>query len=691
MKKITYNILSLLGIIAFMVPSLSSCSDEPDKDNFYTFTGEMASSYLKNRPEYSEFTEIVERAGLMDLLSTYGHYTCFVPSNEAIDTYLRGIGKSGVADLSTADCDTLARTHLVANMYTTMEMTQDRLPTANMLGRFIATSAGFDEENNAVIYLEGLAKILFKSQDDSVENGIMQPIDRVIEKSNNYISDLLRDNPRISTFYNALVATKVIDEIMLVEDENYDRNKYPKYYYRSHTWNEVAWVPDTKKYGYTVFVEPDEVLESKYNIAKGDLRALYNKACELYDPVYPEDVNKEGHSFENLTDSINPLHRFMQYHILSRYTAGVSDLTPMDVNLGVVKGAFGFDETLINPSDWFHTMLPHTMIKVEKITVNDYLGDGTKGDRYINRRYDANYQIVGARVDPTIEADVVHDGLNGHYYYVDDIVAFSSDVQNKVQNMRIRMDFSSVFPEVMTNGLRFEGNPEVDDPAGTPDDSATPKNGRNYYFPLGFLDGVTFTNCSVVLRRPHINFWSWQGDEWNLFGDYDFTFRLPPIPYSGDWQVRLGFCAIETRGVMQVYFDGVPQGIPLDMTKFLNSDLYIGDRFVWDESCGDYDQMTDEEKAEEQKLLKNLGAYRSPRSLFHFSLSEKSYFVGNYRTYRRILCQGYMDKNKDHYIRFRVASDGKQGNNNEFMLDYLELVPKSVYGVDGDGEMEDDL
>jgi hypothetical protein len=38
-----------------------------------------------------------------------------------------------------------------------------------------------------------------------------------------------------------------------------------------------------------------------------------------------------------------------------------------------------------------------------------------------------------------------------------------------------------------------------------------------------------------------------------------------------------------------------------------------------------------------------------------------------------------------------VASDGKQGNNNEFMLDYFEMVPKSVYGVDGEGDMEDDL
>lgn len=691
MKKFRYNILCLMGLAFLMSGSLTSCSDEPSAENFYTFTGEMASDYLKNRSQYSEFQEIVERAGLMDLLSTYGHYTCFVPNNDAINAFLKSKGLSSVKDLTNADCDTIARTHLVNNMYTTMDMSQDRLPTANMLGRYIATSSGFDENQNAVVLLEGLSRIYFDLADDSVENGIMQPIDKVIEKSNNYISDLLRDNPKISTFYQALVATDVISDVMLVEDETWNNKAYPKYYYKSHTWSEVGWVPDTKKYGFTFFVETDELLKNKYNIAPGDIKALYDLACTIYDPVYPEDVNKEGHSFDHLTDSINPLRRFIQYHVLKTYTAGTADLTPMDVNIGVVKGAFGFEETLINPVDWFRTLLPHTMIKVEKLTVTDYVGNGVKGERYINRRYDKTYKIEGIHIDPTIEANEVHDGINGHYYYVDDIVAFSSDVQNKVQNMRIRMDFSTVFPEVITNGLRFEGDPTQDDDAGVPDDSATPKNGRNYYFPLGYLDGVTFSNCYVVLRRPHINFWSWQGDEWNLFGDYDFTFRLPPIPYSGDWQVRLGFCAIETRGVMQVYFDGIPQGIPLDMTKFLNSDLYIGDRFVFDESPAKYDNMSDEEKAEEQKLLKNLGAYRAPRSLFHFSTTQKNFFVGNERTYRRILCQTYMDATKDHYIRFRVASDGKQGNNNEFMLDYLELVPKSVYGVDSDGEMEDDL
>ncbi len=678
----------------------TACSDEPDSDNFYTFTGEMASDYLKNRPEYSQFAEIVERAGLMDLLATYGAYTCFVPSNDAVDIFLKERGMSTVADLTKEDCDTIAMTHIINNMYSTMEMDQDRLATANMLGRFLATSV---DSLTAEIVLEGLAHIKYELKDDSVENGIMQPVDMVIEKSNSYIADILRDNERIKIFYNALVSTGVNKEIQLVEDPDWHPKEHPKYYYTSHIWKEVAWVPDTKKYGFTVFVEPDSLYRAKFqeygiSNANGDLRALYDLACQIYDKVYPQDVNAPGHSFENLTDSVNPLHRFMQYHILNRYCPGTADLTVKIMHVGSINESFGFDSKLVNPVEWFTTLLPHTMIKIEQLTMtkdengNDCVGTSKRMERYLNRRYDASYQIPGAMVDATVETDPVHDALNGHYFYVDDIVAFSDDVQNKVQNMRIRMDFSSVFPEVMTNSLRQVGNPLQDDAQGTPDDANVPKNGRNFYFPLGYLDGVTFTNCYCVLRRPHSNFWSWQGDEWNLFGDYDFTFRIPPVPYSGDWQLRLGFCAIPTRGVMQVYVDGVPQGIPLDMTQELNSEMYLGSRFSLDEKLTTYAKMSKEELAEEQKMLKNQGAYRAGRSTYHFpSSGDKLYFYGDQGTYRRILCQTYFDCNQDHFVRFRVASDGKQGNNNEFMLDYFEMVPKSVYGVDGDGEMEDDL
>ncbi len=716
--------VALMALAALMATEpLTSCSDEPDSENFYTFTGEMMSDYLKNRDEFSEFAKIVERANLMDLLSTYGQYTCFAPSNEAVDSFLLSRGLTSVDELSDPDCDTIARTHLIANLYSTYEMSVDRIPTPNMLGRYLATSQGVDNDSNAVVYIEGLAHIIFEKvmengniihQNDSVENGIVQPVNMVIEKSNSYVNDILRDNKNISIFYEALVKTGVREQIALVEDPDYNKNDYPKYYYKSHTWNEVGWVPDTKKYGFTAFVEPDSIYRKIFSegyhdgelsitdidTTKGELYAMYDLACKIYDPVYPDDANKPEHSFDSLTCDVNPLKRFVQYHIMTRYVAGTSDLSALITD--EMKEPFGQDSKLINPIEWFQTLLPHTMLKVEMLTMNkneqgqDCRGDDAAyvGRHFINRRYAApEYIFRGSLVDNTIETENIHDALNGHYFYVDNLVVFSKSVQDKVQNMRIRMDFSTIFPEVMTQGIRQKGNYKVDDSNTTPDDSNEPKNGKNYYFPLGYLDGVTFTNCYVVMRRPHSGFWSWQGDEWNLFGDYDFTFRIPPVPKSGNYQLRLGFCAIETRGVMQAYFDGIPQGIPLDMMKYLDSELYLGDRFEFDETLAKYNAHDDEEKAEEQKLLRNLSAYRDGRSQYHFAPGSKTkdYFLGNNRTYRRILYQGYIDATKDHYVRFRVASDGKQGNNNEFMLDFFEMVPSSVYAIDADGAMEDDL
>ena len=64
-KKI--GVLGLLGLMGLI--GTVSCSDDPDGENFYTFTGEMMTDYLKNRPQYSEFYEIVNRAGLTNLLS----------------------------------------------------------------------------------------------------------------------------------------------------------------------------------------------------------------------------------------------------------------------------------------------------------------------------------------------------------------------------------------------------------------------------------------------------------------------------------------------------------------------------------------------------------------------------------------------------------------------------------------------
>lgn len=668
-----------VGVVCAM--GFMACEDDLDNEHYYTFTGEMMSDYIISREQYSDFATVVRRAELMDLLSTYGHYTCFLPDNKAMAEFLSAKGVSSVDSLTDEQCDTIARTHLVGNMYSTIEMNDGTLHTANMNRRYIQITHGTDADSNAIVILNRSSYIYFETQDDSVENGIVHPINKVLENSNSSVADILQENTKISLFNEALKLTKVQDELILMKDESYDNTSYKRYYYTSDFWKEVATVPDTKKYGFTIFVEPDSILSEKYNIRTID--DLKVRAKLIYDETYPEDAGKYD---DDWTNPKNPLNRWVRYHILTRDVKGWDYITTLELHSGVVQGAIGIKTDKMNPIDWYQTLLQGTMIKFEQLTLRDYAGNGTIGERYANRRYDKNFQIEGAQISQTVESEFTQDAPNGRYFYVDDLVEFTTDVRDKVQNMRIRMDFSTVFPEVMTNDIRLNGDPTTDDNSGSADE--TFKNGRNYYFPDGYLDGVTSKgNCYFVYRRPHWNFWSYCGDEFNLFGDYDFEFRLPPVPYSGEWQIRLGYCALTTRGVAQIYFDDVPQGIPLDMRKFLNDESIMGT--VFDEKT--YTDMTDDEKAEDQKALKNKGYYRGAYGGYHSDGSAINEFVNNPRTHRRVLCQTYIDNTKDHYLRIRCASKSKTGNNNEFMLDYLELVPKSVYGVVNEGEIEDDL
>ena len=66
-------------------------------------------------------------------------------------------------------------------------------------------------------------------------------------------------------------------------------------------------------------------------------------------------------------------------------------------------------------------------------------------------------------------------------------------------------------------------------------------------------------------------------------------------------------------------------------------------------------------------------------------------FADVYATLRIVPCTVHIAPGEDHYLRVRAVSDNKGSNNNEAMLDYIELVPKSVYGVNDEGAEDDDL
>ena len=692
MKKLSLNILYLLGIFAFVIPSMQSCNDEPDGDNFYSFTGQMMSEYLTANTQYSQFATIVQRAGLMDQLSAYGHYTCFAPTNDAVNAYLAKVGKS-METLTDADCDTLARTHLVNVMYSVSEMGGESstsvLPTQNMMRRNLQITHDKDENGNSVVVVNGNSRVFFEHQDDSVENGIMQPVNAVIENSTLSVPSLIKKNPRVSIYMQALEATKLVEKLEAYKDNDYDPKDYEEkiQYMTGGSIYEVANPPDQHLYGFTAFLVPDEILKNNYNVT--DLRGLYDLACGIYDTMYPDDVNKPEHAFDHLTDPINPLYRFMADHLLDRNVQGYNYLT--------VRDDVGVDKSLANTTDWYTTMLPYTMIKVERLNVAKWQGpNGILGDRYINRRYDDTHTERGVHIQPSVEPEYITDGNNGVYFYIDDIIAFDETTRDVVQNCRIRMDFSTIFPEIMSNNIRMNGTYTKDDESKY-DDSY--KYGKNYFFPAGYLKNVTFSDNNTgghfIYRRPRCNYYSMHGDEMIANGVFDLEFVIPPVPFESDWQIRLGFAPMDasqgaSRGIFQIYFDDVAQGIPLNMDERINSTAVYGAS-----SFPDYLEIrdNDEKRAEDFKILKNKGYYRGPYSIFHDAnnnVNTGERFAKQPSTVRKVLCTVHIKPGQDHRLRIRNVSTFR-AKEKEAMLDYLEFVPKSVYGVNDGGAAEDDL
>jgi hypothetical protein len=173
--------------------------------------------------------------------------------------------------------------------------------------------------------------------------------------------------------------------------------------------------------------------------------------------------------------------------------------------------------------------------------------------------------------------------------------------------------------------------------------------------------------------------------------------EIPPVP-SGNYQIRLGFADMPTRGICQFYFDGKPVGLPFDMRSdnFEERTQWVD---IWTGNSPYVTPTTDEALAV-KKAMHNLGWYHGPRSVFSIGgeghedgdpTVTKNYFSRNSRTVRYVLGGepvNIQNNGKPHTIRIKsvLAATGTV-----VMLDYLEFVPKSVWGIEDAEGGEDDL
>ena len=263
-KHFLIGLCTCFSLLAGFVACTDDDSDQPL--NFYSSVRLTAAGFIEaDDSRFSEFKAVLERSNYLSMLKTYGHYTVFAPTNEAMDIYLKANGYGSVADMPREECDTLSRAHIVQDKaYFTTDMGGEVAPV-NMNDDFIEMTSDSDVYNNNALLVYVNKNSLLIQKDDSVTNGVVHVIDHVINASSQFLPALMEDNPNLSIFCQALRLTGMADSLKQYIDLDYscsDDSVHTGTMERctsgGATYTRTFWV-GKRYFKYTAFVEPDSV------------------------------------------------------------------------------------------------------------------------------------------------------------------------------------------------------------------------------------------------------------------------------------------------------------------------------------------------------------------------------------------------------------------------------------------------
>jgi uncharacterized surface protein with fasciclin (FAS1) repeats len=626
---------SLLTLSALMISSLmmfSSCDPDKVGDKLFTFTDQMMGQYLEDpeNAEFTEFAKILDTTNTIGLLKAYGHFTCFAPTNMAMKEYYTLKGKTGLKDFSMDSLRIIAYDHIInGTVVNHANFINGRLSQLSMSDRYISisfTNAGETYVNK---------NSLITTKDILVHNGVIHKISRVLDPTRDGILEVIAKDPRFSLFYEALILTGMGDSLLLVRDDSYKPLDYkhlittPK---ESNQWFYQE-VPPSRKYGYTVLMESNETFRAAGINNLDDLKAY---AASVYNQVYPEDAG-----ITDIYDRRNSLNRFISYHLIGK-----------QLSYAKFINAYDTDHMLKNRDmyEYVETLCPNTLIEVKK-------------ERLTNRTNLFNHVDEASVVQLTSNYD--NDATNGVFHEINRILVYSEAVNTYMSTKRLRFDAASFFPELTNNDMR--GSRWLQNSNST----MYAEQSLHYQIPRGYIARIEASEQTVVgYLAGYPRFQNYMADEIFLSASsgklYDFTITTPPIP-AGTYEVRFGYLTNGKRGVAQLYLDGIPAGVPLNLN---NSATHVSIGYQAPGSL----PVEDPFGFENDKMMRNRGFMKGPAS---FKVAMTGWTSGENARYssanlRRIMGTYEFREAGHHKLMVKGLSGG------EFMFDYLEFVPTSA-------------
>jgi len=675
MKKKHRLVISILGMIFAMSLSLSGCTEDIDTSNRYTFVGQTVCSFLEAHPEtYSHFLYILERGGKLTLLKAYGTYTCFAPTNEAVERFLveqdsiwrvsqlpgakkviwTGITSPVLEELSDSMCQVIAKTHILPKSYLTTEMEGDVVPAMNLNSRHLSLRYGLDSLQHSLLYIND-ALILYGDQE--VENGVVHTIGSVMNPTASTVPAVIEEMPFLTIFSEGLKMTGLDAQLEKYKDETYTMGDKTTL---TDTNEPGCPYPPSRFFAYTAFCEPDTVF---YQLGIYNVDDLYKKCREWY----PEATDPNMHSHDNA------LWKFMAYHLLDRKL-----LYPRLVCYNIVLKPDGknklFDSEVSFPkysdrSEYFETM-QGALIKITAPRSNDlYVSDKLLNYAPALANPAAPYETLGGSKMIPVNVRImkpseitrekypnyVQEAVNGAIHLLDHVLVYDEEVMTgHVLNEIIRIDFSALFSELTNNNVRWSTGDGITF-------SGTGNNDCEFYIPDGYCERLRYNTkeTRIYYLSPHSGWSNYQGDEmWGLDA-YDMSYKLPHVP-AGTYELRMGYHAHPNRGVVQFYVDDQVTGIPADL-RITMEDPRIG--YVADDK-------TDDNGIANDKAMKNRGYLKGPTSYYYGNGTGTA--RQNTSCARRVITTKYLTEG-DHWLRFKNVNE--ETGLDQFMHDYLEIVP----------------
>lgn len=684
MKQARRNILLGVGAIAM----LTACNPEPDESDLYTFTGETIESFIAKDSTLTSFNYILSRVGYDKMLAAYGSYTCFAPTNEGVAAYIdslydddraviphNGMTMKSLEGLTDSLCRNISRFHITNQYRDIVSMTDD-----NEILTLLGYEFSFSSETGKTV-LAGRSTIL--SSDNQTVNGIVHIVDHVIPRTDKPIGDILDQNKEIySIFGEALKLTGLADsltkftkgefEFKQLARESFSNNLYPALGVGSTATDEC-------KVGFTLFAENDEVMRKNGINNLSDLIAYANKvygnAPEWYD--YMNEHHITVSTGDDYTNRFNALNMFVAYHLLN---------ASMSINqLVFEKGSSTYwnyapDADLY---DYYETMLPHTILKVwepasegKKLFINRYQTYNTLTDEVGSKG--SNHELIIKGV--TIDRNASIQAGNGYIHSIGDMLIYNADVPKKVLNERMRVNCTSLFPELINNKFRYYSTGD----GNIPSNYDTSRRG----IPKYFFDNMVHYNDEVCLCYCLRGAWRcYQADQMQFWGKYDLAFKLPPVP-SGLYELRVVYAPMSYGSFMQYYIGTssslssmLPIGLPFDATVPVE-DPRVGLTNAAEE---------DDQGISTDIAMHNRGYMRGPYSYCGhgengWSEENNARFEwGASMTVRYVLGRVELQQANDNWLRIKSLNFDK--NTNPVGLDFVEIVPVSV--VDNQQYSED--